>query len=102
MINQKELSKITRFLAEKIFRNPDIMFAELPGVELDKAFIDEFDDNVSEVDLIDIIATLHNLLCEAVTGNRYNYMFHWANKIGSWCIDDIFDHDVFESEDKNE
>lgn len=102
MINNKELSKITRFLVEKIFRNPDIMYAELPGVELDKAFIDEFDDIVSEVDLIDIIATLHNLLCEAVTGNRYNYMFHWANKIGSGCSDDIFDHDVFESEDKNE
>ena len=100
MIDNKKLAQITKFLAWKIFRNPDIMFAELPGVELDKAFYDEFDENVSEVDLVDIIATLHNLLCEAVTGNRYNYMFHWANKIGSWCLDDVFDHDVFESEDK--
>lgn len=101
MIDNKKLDQITKFLVWKIFRNRDIMFSDLPGVELDKCFIDEDQEAVFEVDLVDIIATLHNLLCEAVTGNRYNYMFHWANKIGSVCIDDLFDQDVFESEEKN-
>lgn len=102
MIDNKKLEQITKFLVQKIFRNSDIMFSDLPGVELDKCFIDEDQDEVLEVDLVDIIASLHNLLCEAVTGNRYNYMFHWANKIGSGCIDDLFDQDVFKSEEKNE
>jgi len=102
MIDNKKLDQITKFLAQKIYRNYDIMFSDLPGVELDKCFIDEDHDEVFEVDLVDIIASLHNLLCEAVTGNRYNYMFHWANKIGSSCIDDLFDQDVFKSEEKNE
>lgn len=34
--------------------------------------------------------------CEAYAfinreGERYNYAFHWANKIGSWTEDNIFD-----------
>ena len=58
-------------------RNPDIMYDE---------FIDE-----SDVDIIGVIASLHNLLYEAVTGEPYDYMFHWANKLGAWCNDDLFD-----------
>lgn len=80
MIDNQKLTQITQFLANNIFRNGDIMLPEdLPSVKLEKSFIDEDGDEVSEVDLVDIIASLHNLLCEAVTGNRYNYMFHWAN-----------------------
>lgn len=97
MIDQKKLANITRFLAEKVFRDMNIMHSwDIPPVELEKSFIDEDGDTVSEVDLVDIIASLHNLLCEAVTGNRYNYMFHWANKIGAACLDDIFDYDIWE------
>ena len=89
-IDQKKLTAITQFLAENVFRNADIMFEDLPGVTIDGC----------EVDLTDIIASLHNLLCEAVTGNRYNYMFHWANKIGSWTLDNIFDDDFKDEYDK--
>lgn len=97
MIDQNKLTNITRFLAEKVFRDMNIMHSwDIPPVELEKSFIDEDGDKVSEVDLVDIIASLHNLLCEAVTGNRYNYMFHWANKIGASCLDDIFDYDIWE------
>lgn len=46
------------------------------------------------------IASLHNLLYEAVTGERYDYMFHWANKVGGDCLDNIFDDDT--EENKNE
>lgn len=83
MIDQKKLKDITEFLANNVFRDIDIMHGDLPGVSIDGC----------EVDLVDIIASLHNLLCEAVTGNRYNYMFHWANKVGAWTFDNIFDDD---------
>lgn len=100
MIDQKKLTNITHFLAEKVFRDMNIMHSwDIPPVELEKSFIDEDGDKVSEVDLVDIIASLHNLLCEAVTGNRYNYMFHWANKIGAACLDDIFDQDIWSDEE---
>ena len=96
MIDQKQLTNITHFLAEKVFRDMNIMLSwDIPPVELEKSFIDEDGDKVSEVDLVDIIASLHNLLCEAVTGNRYNYMHHWANKVGAACHDDIFDWDIW-------
>lgn len=83
MIDQKKLKEITEFLANNVFRDIEIMHEDLPGVKIDGC----------EVDLVDIIASLHNLLCEAVTGNRYNYMFHWANKAGAWTFDNIFDDD---------
>lgn len=79
-----DINKITDILIEKIFRNEKIMF----NSALDKISI-EIDNQ--EYYLIDVIAALHNLLYEARTGERYDYMWHWANKIGSWCRDDCFD-----------
>lgn len=47
-------------------------------------------------DLIDTIASLHNLLYEEVTGQRYDYMFHWSNKAGYYgVLDNIFDEEVY-------
>lgn len=83
MINQEKLNEITGKLREDIFQNDDIMWSK----ELEKLYKD------TEIDLIDIIASLHNLLYESVTGSRYNYMFHWCNKIGSDCRDNYFDPD---------
>lgn len=52
--------------------------------------------------LVDVVASLHNLLYQEVTGERYDYMFHWTNKAGfNGVIDNMFDH-VFEEENKNE
>lgn len=48
------------------------------------------DDSYQNIDLIEVIASLHNMLYKAVTGQYYDYMFHWANKVGSWVYDDMF------------
>lgn len=76
-MDQKQLRKITEFIANNVVRNDDVVFLKF--------------ENETVSDLIDIIVSLHNLLCEAVTGNRYNYMFHWSNKEGYCVIDDLFD-----------
>lgn len=92
MISKEKLDDITEFLKWNVFRNSDIMFLETPGIPLKKPLTDKFDgEPIEEVDLVDVIASLHNLLCEAVTGERYDYMFHWANKVGGDCLDNIFD-----------
>lgn len=74
-----KLKQITEWLKDNVFRNYDVMF--LDG---DEAY-------PGGVHVVDIIASLHNLLYEQITGERYNYMFHWANKIGSDTSDNIFD-----------
>lgn len=79
----KDIDFITDWLKWNIFRNEKIMLEELPAVEI----------NGREYELVDVIATLHNLLHEALTGEPYDYMWHHANKIGSWTFDDIFDID---------
>lgn len=81
-MTQKELlNEITYFLIQNVFRNPDVMFDETV--------------RYYKRDLVDIIATLHNMLYEQITGKRYDYMFHWANKIGSCTEDDVFDTESF-------
>lgn len=77
-MNKHKLDEITTYLKENVFKNTDIMYTD--------------DDMI--LDLLEMIASLHNLLYEAVTGERYDYMFHWANKIGSWVYDDFFDDEI--------
>lgn len=92
-MNEKQLNALTAWLKDNIFRNTDIMF--------DNAIWNQELENLGCCcDMIDIIATLHNLLYEEVTGERYNYMFHWANKIGGDCIDDAFDTLLLNAEEK--
>lgn len=79
VMTKEKLDEITEYLISNVWRNENVMF--------DNALIEE--GNVS--DLIDIISSLHNLLYEEVTGVRYNYAFHWANKVGSDVVDNIFD-----------
>lgn len=85
MISKEELDKITESLIDQVFRNDKIMLNPHNNDDY-LVFI-----NKEYVDLIDIIASLHNLLYEAVTGSKYDYMWHWANKVGSWCNDNIFE-----------
>lgn len=80
MINKEQLEQITDYIAHQIMQDHSIMFDEK---------IRDYEGN--SVDLVEIIAALHNLLYEAVTGIRYDYMFHWANKIGAWVEDDALD-----------
>ena len=78
---KEQLDKITEYLICNVWRNGNVMF--------DNSCIEEGDVS----DLVDIISSLHNLLYEEVTGQRYDYAFHWANKVGSNVVDNIFDKD---------
>lgn len=78
-MKKEKLDKITEYLVSNVWRNSNVMF--------DNSCIE--DGDVSN--LIDIISSLHNLLYEEVTGKRYDYAFHWANKVGSAVVDNIFD-----------
>ena len=68
----KNIDDIRAYLIENIFRNPDIMFS----------------DDRDIIDLPDVIASLYECLHILITGEPYEYMFHWANKIGSYVDDD--------------
>ena len=70
-MTEKELENITDWLKWHIFRNSDVMFAEDPETEQGDRYYD----------LIDMIASLHNLLYEAITGNKYDYWFHCVTKL---------------------
>ena len=85
-ITKEELDKITDILIDGLYTNDDIMiplYTEFPPVIYkDKYYC-----------VSDIIATLHNLLYECVTGEKYDYMWHWANKCGMWANDNIFEEE---------
>lgn len=76
-MNKEQLDKITEDLILNIFRNDDTIY---------------YYNSTTLLYLLDVIASLHNLLYESVTGQRYDYMFHWTNKIGyDGLNDDIYD-----------
>lgn len=74
-MTEQKLDKIRNYIITNVMRNPDIMYNQIRD---------------REDDPVDIIASLYEELHKEVTGKPYEYMFHWANKIGSDCSDDLF------------
>ena len=72
-ISEKDLIIIRNFIIDNVVENTNFMFNET------------LDD---EIDIISLVCSLYNVLHEVITGEEYNYFFHWANKIGGACDDD--------------
>lgn len=73
-IDKYKLCAIRVYLVDNIFRNPDVMFS----------------DDIINNDIAEIICDLYELVHLYVTGENYDYMFHWANKCGSWVENGYF------------
>lgn len=87
MLDKDKLYKITECLKTKVWRNTNVIFGDLNLIE------------EGDIDMLtNIISSLHNLLYEQVTGERYNYAFHWCNKVGSDTEDDYFDDLIMNSD----
>lgn len=70
-IDENKLDEIRSYIVENIIQNTDLMFN------------DEIRSNKMPVDTIEVIVDLYEYLHVIVTGDKYDYMFHWANKIGA-------------------
>lgn len=78
-LTEDDLNKVREYIITNIVRNPNVMFN-------DNIRNDDYD---YAPDLVEVIVNLYELLHIEVTGEEYNYMFHWANKIGSWVDTDV-------------
>ena len=76
-MTDEELTKVRDFLVENVFRNPDIVLS----------CVDIARGDIEGIDLVDLIASLYDMLHLSVTGEHYDYMWHWTNKVGGWCDD---------------
>lgn len=83
-MTKEELANIRGWLIKNIFRNDMVMLLS--------------DRDIEGIDLPYVIASLYEELHKEVTGEPYEYMFHWANKVGSWVEDDLFEN--IKKEDK--
>ena len=72
-MDKTALSDLTIDLINNVIQNPDFVF-DL-GAE-------------HNIELLEIIASLHNILYKEVTGEYYDYMFHWYNKIAGGSLED--------------
>ena len=84
-ITKEKVEEIRCYLIDHVFRSPSIMF----------------DDNIrgydcEDIDLVAIICDLYEYLHILTYGKGYNYMFHWANKCGSWIETGEFDNIIEE------
>lgn len=91
-MTKEQLDHIRIILIDDILRNPTIMFNDnIRGIEN------------NDIDLISVIVDLYEELHKMVTGEKYNYMFHWANKVGSWVETGEFIkyvNEIFEESEK--
>lgn len=83
MTNGEAVKIIREWLIDHVFRNGFIMHEE----EIRDALDIEARGNI---DLIEVISGLYEILHAVVYDEPYDYMFHWANKCGSWCESDFF------------
>lgn len=72
-MDKKALDALTSDLIDNVIQNNDFVF-DL-GAEYN-------------IDLLEIIASLHNILYKEVTGSYYDYMFHWYNKVAGGILED--------------
>lgn len=78
-MTEQKLKYIQNFIIDNVIYDPKIMFSdECRG------------KNENDIDLVEIIVSLYEELHYEVTGENYQYMFHWANKIGSDVNDSLF------------
>lgn len=73
-MDKKALDALTGDLIDNVIQNPDYVF----------------DTGEYNIELLEIIASLHNILYKEVTGEYYDYMFHWYNKIAGGSLDDNY------------
>lgn len=89
MSNEK-LTEIREYIVNNIMRNPDYVFSgEVRG--------DLYAD--MNIDLLEVIASLYEVLHREVTGETYNYMFHFTNKVGGWVEDGLFTEEGLDATD---
>lgn len=71
-LDDAKMKAITRFIIT-LMRNSDIMYnCYIRGME-----------SKDDIDLMDVIAYLHEIIYQLYYRRPYRYMFHWANKVGS-------------------
>lgn len=83
-MEEGQLKMIRDFIVNYIMRDSFVMYSD-----------DARDAGPHHIDLIYVIASLYEELHKQVTGEPYEYMFHWANKVGSWVEDDLFSEEKF-------
>ena len=94
MNNDEFITKVRTWLADELFRNPDVMFNdEVRECDL---------GNGEVVDLMEVISSLYEIIHNLQYDKSYDYFFHWANKCGSWVESDFFMKMFLKSDDSNQ
>lgn len=91
-MTKDELIEITDFISQRIMRElsiaADVHVREAGRLIQSRSFdANKLITTYSAVDLLQVISYLHNELYKAITGDYYDYMWHWTNKCGCWVED---------------
>lgn len=68
-MTQEELNKVTLWIKENVAENGYFLSMQDEAVK-------------DDIKASEVIFSLHNLLYKEVTGESYDYWFHWTNKVG--------------------
>ena len=85
-LNEHDLEKIKDIIKNDIILSGDCL---------------DYEFNDDDVNLFEVITSLYNLLYEVCTGKKYDYFFHWFNKVGMSVDTNERYFDKFLTKDEN-
>lgn len=71
-LTEEDLRVIRDFIIDNVCKNENFVFNETLE---------------NEIDIISLVCSMYNVLYNVITGNKYDYFYHWTNKIGGACDD---------------
>lgn len=89
-LNDAKMKAILRFIIS-LMRDDTVMY---------NCYIRGMEDE-EDTDLMELIAYLYEIIHQLYYHKPYRYMFHWANKVGSWLDEEnieIIINDMMEEE----
>lgn len=78
ILNRNQIDKLKTLIIDNVVMNPNVI---LNNDNL-------ADDGDPNPDVIDIVVGMFEYIYQLSTGSEYDYMWHYANKVGSWCWTD--------------
>jgi len=73
ILTKEQINELKSLIIDRVITNPDVMFDEN----------NIHDDGIPDV--INIIVGMFEYIYQLSNGNEYDYLWHYANKIGAWC-----------------
>lgn len=92
ILTKEQIDKLKNLIIDNVILNPDVMHSDI--------ILAGQCDPIPDV--VDIIVGMFEYIYQISTGSEYDYLWHYANKICSWCSTDYLYQWLMREDDDDE